>query len=438
MTTPQLTEERLRSYLDSNQAARERLCVAILKTDRRFSDVRPRHPKGGKDGGRDIEAKYQGTDVACGAVGFMNGANDSAYQKKKISNKFKDDLNSAKKADNNPTVFVFFTNIALTAGEKSNLIKIANTSGMLHCDIFDRERIRVLLDSTDGLAIRVQYLDISMSSAEQATFFGRWGDDIQSLVSSRFQSVESTLARIMFLQEARSTLETISVRFILDRTYTGDEIGHFRAFTSFYFPKMRRGLSQALFGITDNSQRFHPRPFNESETKPGVKHGVSYIQWESRFSDDPTSRNIADEEDIEYNEYVPHGRGYGVGSNEIKQLVISYNHTDTFDFQFLPRLSLEDIQGSWVMPKLSARLAEKLSALEIIANGYVILSLEKEDFRICKSNYDFPVEGHFTDEELKDPWVRVRPSAFSSNFAIDFYKTTPKRSFKSKEHKSTF
>ena len=76
MTTPQITEERLRNYLDGNQPARERLCIAILNMDRRFSDVRPRHPKGGPDGGRDIEAKYRDTELTYGAAGFVNGAND--------------------------------------------------------------------------------------------------------------------------------------------------------------------------------------------------------------------------------------------------------------------------------------------------------------------------------------------------------------------------
>lgn len=49
------TDERLKSYLDTNQLHREQLCLAILALDKRFTNVRPRHPRGGPDGGRDIE-----------------------------------------------------------------------------------------------------------------------------------------------------------------------------------------------------------------------------------------------------------------------------------------------------------------------------------------------------------------------------------------------
>ena len=186
MTTPKETEARLKAHLDSDQAARERLCIAILKTDRRFSEVRPRHPKGGKDGGRDIEARFQNTDLAYGAVGFMNGANDSSTQKKQITAKFAKDLKAALSNDLKPTVFVFMTNVALTVGEKNTLAKVAKSEGISTCEIFDRERLRVELDGVDGLAARVQYLEIPMSPAEQASFFARWGDDIQSLVAAQF------------------------------------------------------------------------------------------------------------------------------------------------------------------------------------------------------------------------------------------------------------
>ncbi|MFN3877532.1 MAG: hypothetical protein ACK4MH_04055 [Brevundimonas sp.] len=431
MTTPQITEERLRNYLDGNQPARERLCIAILNMDRRFSDVRPRHPKGGPDGGRDIEAKYRDTELTYGAAGFVNGANDSEAQIKQIKAKFKADLQAALREEVKPTAFVFFTNVALTAGEKAALVKAATKAGVTECDIFDRERLRVALDGTDGLGARVQYLDIPMSSAEQASFFARWGDDIQSLVASRFQSVESTLSRLLFLQEARATLKTISVRFILDRTYTGKEIGHFRAFVSFFFPKMRHGLTEALFGSTDKSRRFSAHPYRGRPEPSGIAHGVSDMRWESRLKikGDPED----DDAEADYVKYVPHGSGSGIGAKEVKQIVVSYHHTDTFDFQFLPRLSLEDIQGAWVMPNLNATLAEKLDAIEIWADGYVLMSLERSDFSLDRSPTEFPVPGHFSDQELADPWVRIRPSGFSSNLTIDFTRQTPKRAYVTKE-----
>ncbi len=435
MTTPQLTEERLRNYLDGNQPARERLCIAVLNMDRRFSDVRPRHPKGGPDGGRDIEAKYRDSDLAYGAAGFVNGANDSDAQIKQIKAKFAADLKAALRETLKPAAFVFFTNVALTAGEKASLVKAATKAGVTECDIFDRERLRVALDGTDGLGARVQYLDIPMSSAEQASFFARWGDDIQSLVASRFQSVESTLARLMFLQEARGTLGTIFLRFRLDRSYRGDEIGHFRAFASIFFPKMRLGLTEILFGSSDNSWRFREHPYQRRPDPPGISHGISDMTWEASYTMDeiiPREEDEADES-LDYRLLQPRGWGSGVGMDPVEQIVIRYRHTDTFDFHPEPRLSLEDIDGAWVMPELNASLADKVDAIEMWANGYVLLSLQRNDFKIDRSKHDFAVPGHFSDDELADPWVRIRPSSFNSNFSIDFSGRTPRRGFVSKE-----
>ena len=167
------TDERLRSYLDSNQLSRERMCLAVLAIDKRFTDVRPRHPSGGRDGGRDIEAVFEGGQKTFGAAGFMNGANDSAEQKKAIKAKFQSDLKSALEADKFLKCFVFFTNINLTVGEKDEMIAKAKKAGILFCEIFDRERIRVSLDNADGFAIRFQYLGLPLSEAEQATFFAK-------------------------------------------------------------------------------------------------------------------------------------------------------------------------------------------------------------------------------------------------------------------------
>ena len=71
---PYETDERLKSYLDTNQLGREQMCLAVLAIDKRFSDVRPRNPRGGPDGGRDIEAVFRQAQLAYAAVGFVNQA----------------------------------------------------------------------------------------------------------------------------------------------------------------------------------------------------------------------------------------------------------------------------------------------------------------------------------------------------------------------------
>jgi hypothetical protein len=79
---PYQTDGRLKGYLDTNLLYREQLCLSVSAIDKRFSDVRPRRPRGGPDGARDIDAVYQGVQRVFGAVGFVNQANDSDEHKK--------------------------------------------------------------------------------------------------------------------------------------------------------------------------------------------------------------------------------------------------------------------------------------------------------------------------------------------------------------------
>lgn len=43
------------------------MCHSVLELDKRFFDVRPRHPHGGRDGGCDIEAIHRNDHIAFGA-----------------------------------------------------------------------------------------------------------------------------------------------------------------------------------------------------------------------------------------------------------------------------------------------------------------------------------------------------------------------------------
>jgi hypothetical protein len=91
------TDRRLKDHLNTNQAQRERMCLEILSVQDDYSDIRPRLPKGGPDGGRDIQGLYK-DDLCFGAVGFVNDASDTDQHRKQIKAKFKDDLKSAQKA----------------------------------------------------------------------------------------------------------------------------------------------------------------------------------------------------------------------------------------------------------------------------------------------------------------------------------------------------
>lgn len=421
---PYQTDEGLKGYLDTNQLHREQMCRAILAIDKRFSDVRPRHPRGGPDGGRDIEALFRGDLIAYGAVGFVNQANDSYEHKKTIKEKFSSDLESALGADRKPSVFVFFTNINLTIGEKETLIKTAKKSKITHCEIVDRERMRISLDSPDGFSIRFQYLNITLSEEEQASFFARWGDDIQSVISTGFQRVESTLNRVLFFQEASDSLKHFTLSIELDRKYSAEEIGHFRLFCSMYLKEPKQKILGIIFGSSDKSNRM--RDDNDADfTKqlPGIKHGISGGQWEHYIDLEDDSSVDEDEEE----RYKQVGSSSSIGRDEIEFLSISYNKHSLI--RYFPSISLRDLDEAMFLPILNNSLAEKVKAIHLYSNGYKVQEIKTEDFGIDKTEFDPSIPAKFSSQELEDSWVRIRPSGIGSAFHIRFFEQTPKRMF---------
>jgi hypothetical protein len=421
---PYETDERLKSYLDTNQLNREQMCQAVLAIDNRFSDVRPRHPRGGPDGGRDIEAVYRQSQRTYGAIGFVNQANDSAGQKKKIFKKFSSDLASALSTDPRPEVFVFFTNVNLTIRERERLNAEARKSGISYCDIFDRERIRICLDAPDGFSIRFQHLGLSLSDAEQASFFARWGDDIQSLIASGFQRMEKSLDRILFLQEAVRVLSMIRFDFEFDREYPAGEIGHFRVFCHMHLKGIKYDIFGLLFGSSDRSTRMYKGGHSSAFSEPsGIADGISGGQWEEHFR--------IDEETKSKSEYELVSASSSVGVKKARLISTHYNHDDFIRFR--PRLAFKDIDQATIMPMINRSLAQKLNTIHIYANGYKLDEIKREDFRIDETEFDPDIPVEFTSEELSDPWIRIRPSGVGSSFSLAFYTRTPKRLFSSRQ-----
>ncbi len=435
------TDERLKSYLDTNQLHREQMCLGILALDKRFTNVRPRHPRGGPDGGRDIEAQFRGSELAYGAVGFVNQAADVEEKKRTIRIKFSDDLNSAVEAKPTPCVFVFFTNVNFTIGEKTELVDQARARGIPTCEILDRERLRIALDSPDGFAARFQFLNISMSESEQASFFAKWGDEIQSVITTGFQEVHSTLSQLLFLQEASRPISGLHIQFKFNREYDASEIGHFRAFCSIYLREPKLGILGLLFGKTDKSNRFRTDIEDGGDESPGIASGIASGQWKLAWREIPeretTSEAAADEDnDIDIDKYVHIGSGSGIGVDSVKHLVASYS-TDSF-IRFEPVLSLMDFDECMLMPILNKSLAEKLECIRILANGYILLDLDKNAFIVDNAEFSLDLDNNFSKDELSDPWVRIRPASFSSTFHLSFIDSIPVRMFKSKKSTSEF
>lgn len=225
MSDARLTDERLKSHLNGRQPDRERMCLAILGIETGFSQIEPRRPEGGPDGGRDIQCIQNG--LKCfGAVGFKNSAHDSDQQVREIKGKFKDDLNSALDAEADLKAFVFFTNVDLTPAHQVELRNFASAKGAVQVEIYWRERIRVLLDSPEGYAIRLSFLDIPLSDAEQKVFFSRFGKELQALISGKLESVENRIEEIQFRNWNRGRCRSISVDVKFKKLYRTEGTNH--------------------------------------------------------------------------------------------------------------------------------------------------------------------------------------------------------------------
>ena len=411
------------------------MCRSVLALDPHYSDVRPRHPAGGPDGGRDIEAVFDGDRIAYGAVGFHNGANDSNEQKKKLRAKFSNDLASALAAKPDLKVFAFLTNLHFTMGEQSEMKEEARQSGIEQCDILDRERLRIELDSPGGFFIRFQYLGIPLSEAEQASFLAHYGDRIQEVVSTGFQRIERTLNRILFLHESGDVLDGIYVRFQLKKSYPANEIGHFRAFVTVGLRAIKHDIMMIWFGSSDRPHRFRADLKGEEKNGPaGIAHGISSGAWERQVKlpvceediASATSATVEDEDDKERRAYVYVGGGSGLGMEQVPSIIVRYLHDDPL-VRFRPRLQLRDLADCVFMPVLNQSLAEKLHSIQVFANEYKLADIRPDDFTIDRSSFKNPVPEAFTPDELADQWVRIRPAGISSAFRLKFTATTPKR-----------
>lgn len=418
------TDERLKGFLDTNQLSRERMCLAILSLDKRFSNVRPRHPRGGPDGGRDIEATYRGSHLAYGAVGFVNQAADTDDKKRDVRAKFRDDLANAREAEPRPDVFVFMTNINFTVGEKDGLKSEATAAGFIDVDIFDRERLRIALDSPDGLAARFQFLDIPLSDAEQRSFFAKWGDDINSVIATGFQEVRRTLDHLLFLQEAHDPITGLHLVLDLDRSHTGKELGHFRAFCMLTLKEPKLRTLSLLFGCADVASRFaKPQVPTRAPERAGVEHSVGAGQWVQHFPSEDEQPSQDEER------YTQVGSSSAIGIDQTSAVRVSYE-CDSF-IRFKPQHSLRDFDDCIFLPIVSAKLAQHIKRLRVFANGYLLLEVGSDQFHVDDTTFDPEVPVSFSQAELADPWVRIRPT-IASAFRISFSEHVPVRLFAAK------
>jgi hypothetical protein len=396
------TDERLRTWLDSNQLARERVALAIIKTDKRFKNVQPRHPRGGPDGGRDIQASYESQEVFI-AVGFLNSANDSDKDRRKTIRKFKSDLKRAKEENKDLQNFIFITNVNLTTTQKRKSMEHARGKGIYLCDIYDRERLRIVLDSPDGFAIRYQYLGISLSEAEQAAFFTKWGDTLQDFISQSFESVSDKLSRIQFLQEANKPLRSINfVCRLKDKANIGDS-PHYRAVMIISSPTPMAKFKQLHIGTCDVG--FSAGIRRATFTNDGVIRAF----WE----DDPKK-------------IVTSGGGEWV--RPIRNIVGAGGY---WEFAYREHMvNLWDLNECFFGFFTNESLANKINSIEVYANEYLLWHSDMQDLHVDSHSFIPETPWEFAPSELVDKWVRIMPK--SGVGILRFDEITPKRFFEPK------
>ena len=383
------TDDRLRHRLNADQAGRERLCAAILALDRRYTQIESRRPEGGPDGGRDLQAVLDAKTQVWGAVGFQNSVSDSPQDKRQAKNKFRDDIASALRSNPDLAAFVFFTNVDLTEADLEEMRSYAASAGLKQVDIYWRERIRHVLDSPQGLALRYQYLKVPLSAAEQATFFSNYGTQLQEIIVNQHEQVQEGVRRLEFLHWMARPIREIGLAIHLDRFYESDELQHFRAVAKlFHTPESDTAW---YIGGTD---RYQPHADGE-----GASVGTRAI-----FSAaDPPKLTF-----VQRNVYLHH---HGLASMYFGA-ALAHN--------IVPAPTPEVLEGRLVTLFVTQNLSQKIKSAFLVLNGYRVASWTTPAFTQQDFKVEWPEPVYAADKDTR--WVG------SSFFppTIDFARTPPK------------
>lgn len=161
--------------------------------------------------------------------------------------------------------------------------------------------------------------------------------------------------------------------------------------------------------------------------------GTSSCRTPNNAKDQEKNGSISQSADAKKNgeeadKYVQVGSSSSIGVDPVSVVVARYSHDDPL-VRFRPRLQLRDLNDCMFMPVLNRSLAEKLHSVQVFANGYKLSDIRPSDFLVDYSPFTAELSGSFTDKELADPWVRIRPSALASSFHLMFTSTTPRRMY---------
>lgn len=424
LSSPNETDSRLRYWLDTNQQDRERLCLALLSLDSRFRNIVPRHPQGGPDGGRDIEATLDDGRKVWIAVGFKSNASDSPSEIRLVRSKFGKDLERA--LDEYPALqaFVFMTNVRLTTGVIAGLVKQARARGIAFCDILTRERLRILLDGPDGLGFRFQYLRIPLSDEEQAAFFARWGSQLERVIAQKFSAVDSQLSRLEFLHDCQRPLRSIAIHIELNEPTPLHELGHYRALLSISKLGGSPTYSSLLVGARDHDLRRSDRPAREDVVSGGF--------WISNYEDEVRALEpdaIPSPRSVDTSGRRRIARSYSTFSSlsDSPMTIIggSGGYSSVLDGSFPPP-TLGDLDENLLSVFVTKPLFRRIRSVDVFANGYVLRSNTADQLTVhsrTDGSFDNLWPEELSPEEAKIPWVRL--DVLDETVQVNFSYSTP-------------
>lgn len=404
MSEPRLTEERLRNWLTS-QADQERLCLSILRLDPRFTDVKPRRPKGGPDEARDIEAIFENGKKVWGAIGFRTNARDDANDKRWVKKKFKADVDAARKENPSLWGFIFFTNIDLTPSEVRTLEEHAHAKGLSFVDLKWRERLRIALDDARGLGLRYQYLSIDLSPAEQKAFFTEYGQALERLLQQGFGAMDERLRRLEFLQECQKQLVEANVVITLKQPMTAEDLGHYRFLAQII--DLEKGDPHRTLWIGGRDA------YSSLEIDNGtvLLTGTRSLAW-CRSPAEKLQDTVI------------------VGGIKAKQLEGWAHLVDRGPFS-----TVSDLERKAVTVWITKSLLPHVESAFLIVNTYALAGDHREQLRIREAGPPPDWPETLTEEEAKNSWVTVlqrlddmrdRPPGLDfSPWYLDFSHFTP-------------
>ena len=267
---------------------------------------------------------------------------------------------------------MFFTNIDLTPTEVDELNIIAKERNIKLIEIYYRERIRISLDSSDGLGIRFQYLNINLSEAEQAAFFSRWEKGLESLILKNFNNVDQKLARIEFLSQMSRDIQQIHFLIQLDRGYTADELGKYKFVVQIFDSSVEKDPWDSLYiaGFDQNG-----KVFNEGEEFKVI--GIQKQSWYNY------------EEKFKFN-----------CSTGFKEITNMLNSSVYIGGKSLPFLKMQDLDNKSVYFYLSKSLLDKLKGIFLIANNYIIVGSHRKDLHFKNQS---PLDDTNMPKEFYEP-----------------------------------